>query len=71
MTTQIRDATTACPCTLCVRLGQLIGMHQRAIHEAGTTRAQVEAAGRQVDRRHHLPSAHDDWTAQPTARQPK
>lgn len=60
-----------CQCSLCLALGQSIDRHREALHLVEQTRAQVEAAGRQVDRRHHLPSAHDDWTAQPTARQSK
>jgi hypothetical protein len=48
-----------CPCNLCRSLADLLDRHREAIHQVERTRQEVEQAARQVDRRHHLPSAWD------------
>jgi hypothetical protein len=60
-----RPDTPACPCSLCIRLGQLIEAHRRALHAVEVTRYELGETARQVDRRHRLPSA---WDAPDTLR---
>jgi hypothetical protein len=62
-----------CRCSACLALGNAIEREAAALHLVEQTRAQVEAAGRQVDRHHHLASTYGDWSPglPSTARQPK
>ena len=59
-----------CPCSLCLALGDAIEREAAALHQVEQTRQEVERAARQVDRRHHLPSAWDTPTADTLPRNP-
>jgi hypothetical protein len=68
MTQPIADAP--CPCNLCTRLGELIEAHRLALHAVEVTRYELGETARQVDRRHHLPSAWDAPMADTLPRNP-